>query len=503
MGIPVFFKTVITDYNHVIEPVTNQPIDTIFFDLNCLIHPCCAQVEDGCENTMISSIIETIHTLIQLTGASFIYIAIDGPAPKAKMIQQRIRRHKSVLESKQWDTNAITPGTLFMNKLNVELHKIFDIRNDVIVSDSLEPGEGEHKILQYLKQNKSNFKNKPICIYGLDADLIMLSLVSGISNIYLLRERTSFNIEQMDGEYLYLKIDGLKQEITSSFPAVPKQVVVNDYIFMCFLLGNDFTKHSPSLILRYDGLNHILNIYKQCQETYANKFYLINPNTKGVIHWSNLKIFIHGLSITEDTRIFDIYSIRLKQHSKYRRIYDNIQKNNHTIQVKPYNNNFPVEDIMRHKPVIFMDDEIKIFASADWTTAYNTYTLTGYHDLYPVNELNGKVSNLCYHYIQSLVWTTQYYFKECMSQEWYYPYEFAPTLKDLYIYLQKEKRVHIKPSIHIYSSKEQLEFIFPKQSYGLSNELDDETTVKEFTGFEKEYTLLKRYDWECEPLFTD
>ena len=65
---------------------------------------------------MITSIIESIHKLIHLTDAKFVYIAIDGPA-KAKMIQQRSRRHKSVLEGKVWDTNAITPGTKFMSHL--------------------------------------------------------------------------------------------------------------------------------------------------------------------------------------------------------------------------------------------------------------------------------------------------------------------------------------------------------------------------------------------------
>tara|TARA_B100000780_G_scaffold135102_1_gene94643 strand:- start:442 stop:657 length:216 start_codon:yes stop_codon:yes gene_type:complete len=68
-------------------------------------------------------------------------------------MQQRVRRLKSVLEGKVWDTNAITPGTTFMNKLNDELHKVYDSHKNVVLSDSCEPGEGEHKILQYLKIN--------------------------------------------------------------------------------------------------------------------------------------------------------------------------------------------------------------------------------------------------------------------------------------------------------------------------------------------------------------
>ena len=49
MGIPVFFKTLITDYTHVIKPISSKSIHNLFFDLNCLFHPCCAKVEDANE----------------------------------------------------------------------------------------------------------------------------------------------------------------------------------------------------------------------------------------------------------------------------------------------------------------------------------------------------------------------------------------------------------------------------------------------------------------------
>jgi len=496
MGIPVFFKTLITDYNHVIEPVTKQKIDNLFFDLNCLIHPSCAKVKDGNEDVMIDTIIKDIHKLIKLTNATFIYIAIDGPAPKAKMMQQRVRRLKSVLEEKVWDTNAITPGTKFMNRLNDELHKIYDSHKNVVLSDSLEPGEGEHKILQYLKQKKEVFKNKKNCIYGLDADLIMLALVSGIDNIVLLRERTSFNIEQMDAEYLYLSINALKKEITSSFPELVKQVIINDYIFICFLLGNDFIKNSPSLNLRYDGLYHLTDAYKQCQKNNSNKFYLINPRSKGILNWNNFKVFISLLSQRENELMKNIYSTRLKQHKKYKRIYDGIQRNKGTVISSNTKNKlgYPAEDIMRHKPVIFMKDEIKIFTSSSWISTYNLYTITESFDPISVNELNTKVNQVCFDYIESLVWTTHYYFKECISQEWFYPHEFAPSLQDLTKYLQSNKRVHVKEHVQPYTPLEQLQFVFPYQSYHLCDELEPVDESKYITKIDKEFILMKRYN---------
>ena len=202
---------------------------------------------DPKEDLMISNIIHKINELIQLVNPQkTIFIAIDGPAPKAKMVQQRTRRFKSSFEEKPWDTNAITPGTKFMNTLNSELKSYYKDNKRFFYLILQEAGEGEHKILQYMKKHSKKDNN---VVYGLDADLIMLSLVSKIDRILLLRERTEYNFEEIDDEYLFLDIDSLKKNITSLVKNVPKNIMINDYIFMCFLLGNDFIKNSPSLNL--------------------------------------------------------------------------------------------------------------------------------------------------------------------------------------------------------------------------------------------------------------
>ena len=120
-----------------------------------------------------------------------------------------------------------------MNKLNTALAQEFN-QSNIILSDSNEPGEGEHKILQYIKQKKDIFQKQHNCIYGLDADLIVLSLLSGLKNIVLLRERTSFNIEQMDCEYLYLDIKELKKEILNGFPN--RTIPNNKLLYMIIVL---------------------------------------------------------------------------------------------------------------------------------------------------------------------------------------------------------------------------------------------------------------------------
>ena len=117
-----------------------------------------------------------------------------------------------------------------------------------------------------------------------------------------------------------------------------------------------------------------------------------------------------------------------------------------------------------------------------------------------VDELSKKVNNLCLKYIESLVWTTHYYFSQCISQEWYYPYEYSPTLHDVKIFLHKQKKVKIQLNTTPYTPIEQLRYVFPKQSYHLCDELEQVDGNDFITKIDKEYTLLKRYDWECHPI---
>ena len=57
------------------------------------------------------------------------------------------------------------------------------------------PGDGKHKIASFLRTWKNSREyqpNKRHCLYGLDADLVMLSLVTHEPHFYLLRELVSF-----------------------------------------------------------------------------------------------------------------------------------------------------------------------------------------------------------------------------------------------------------------------------------------------------------------------
>jgi len=417
MGIPVLFKNLVENYDDLlINAVSSERTNhNLYLDLNCAIHPCCREEND--EGIMIEKILKKITDLVILVKPEKeVFIAIDGVCPKAKMIQQRSRRHKSILENKPWDTNMISPGTPFMKKLSILLKEKFT-DTKYVISDSDECGEGEHKILQRLKEKN----NETSVIYGLDADLIMLSLVSHKPNIYLLRERTEYNIENLPvkGEYIYMIIDSLKDDICKKIPNIPQSVAIDDYIFICFLLGNDFIKNSPSLCLRYDGLNTLVSLYNSVQKDYRYNFQIINRSIKELINYEYLKRFIEKCEKEETDRMFRIFSIRKKQSNRCKAILSTIVDKDESYEYKEYN-----------KPILNINQEYHIFRDKNWVKRYNEYL-----DYDTKTNINLQITNLPKEYIKSLLWTTHYYFDECIDWNYAYDFSHSPSLHDLKHYI--------------------------------------------------------------------
>jgi 5'-3' exonuclease len=150
-----------------------------------------SELEDDFESKLIDIVIEKIHKyILEINPLNTIFIAFDGVAPLAKMNQQRTRRYKSDFMSKmeyiksekelKWSTSNITPGTKFMDMLSKKISYHFSNTetkykvNNVIVSGSDEIGEGEHKIFKYIRDHPNIEEN--MMLYGLDSDLIMLSI---------------------------------------------------------------------------------------------------------------------------------------------------------------------------------------------------------------------------------------------------------------------------------------------------------------------------------------
>jgi len=485
MGIPFYFKTLVQEYQDSIL-IKNKltSVQSLFLDLNCAIHPCCSGESD--EEIMLNKIISKIDELVQYTNVEdLLYIAVDGIPPKGKMKQQRMRRYKSMYENKVWNTNAISPGTIFMDKLNKRLKTIKYEKLKIIISDTTERGEGEHKILQYIKTNE--LENS--VIYGLDADLIMLSIVSHRDNIYLLRERTEYNIEDTDNDYIYMNIDKLKDFIVKDIGVkAEKEIVLNDYIFMCFLLGNDFINHIHSLSLRYNGYDYLMETYKNLQDRYGGYFRLIDLRLENCIHLTFFKEFIRELSLKEHLFLEKRKRIRDKQYkisySRYGYIYDEFVK---------FISDKDLMDINLTMETIHKFEMSKLHDSNEYEITKEM--INNLPILFWQKEKRLKDNydeNICCDYLDSLIWTSHYYFKECVNWRYATEYDHTPSLKDLYRYIEEKDSLSIDSGDNEYTIEELLKFIFPNESHNLHNH-----KVKS-----KNYELhvepfYHRYLWEC------
>jgi 5'-3' exoribonuclease 2 len=198
-----------------------------------------------------------------------------------------------------------------MNELNISMNTYFKNHQsnigEIIISGSNEPGEGEHKIFQYIRDHPTQHKNETTIIYGLDADLIMLSInhLPISKHIYLFRETPEF-IKSIDknlepNENYLLDIPELASIITtdmnngSKMTNIQQNNRIYDYIFLCFFLGNDFLPHFPAANIRTGGIDKLLNAYKH---TVGKLNENLTDGTK--IYWKNLRKIVSFMAENEE-----------------------------------------------------------------------------------------------------------------------------------------------------------------------------------------------------------
>ena len=410
------------------------------------------------ENILINNIASKIGWYIEYVKPSeLVYIAFDGVAPLAKMEQQRNRRNKSLIMSKitnytknndtisKWTTSNITPGTNFMKNLSSKIRKIFTNTEGhyktkkIIVSGSDECGEGEHKLFQYIRKNKK-ILNGNAFVYGLDSDLIMLSLFHKeiFNHLYIFRETPEFGKHNDKNEdFLFMDISALGIGILEEMNCDAfDSHRIYDYIFMCFLLGNDFLPHFPSLNIRTCGIDVIMDAYRKTIGKYANKT-LISQNM--TIQWRNVNSFISELVKGEQKRFIDDFIQRNK-----------ISKRNWNINDES-SRDFTVQSV----PVIYNFKEKYINPeSFGWETRY-------YKSLFS-NGQQYNIKPICINYLEGLEWVFKYYTDDCPDWKWSYKYNYPPLLKDLLKFVPNKFNTFIQPNNNKpFSPYLQLAYVLP------------------------------------------
>ena len=518
-------------------------IDNLYFDMNGIIHPC-AHPEDRDAPSSISEMFNSIFNycdkLIRIIKPKkLIFMAIDGVAPRAKMNQQRSRRFRAAIDAeqkeritkkieKEWkskglptdfldiknktkfkfDSNYITPGTEFLEECSIAL-KLYiksKINNDplwknvnVIFSDSSVPGEGEHKILDFIRNQRtldSYDPNTSHCIYGADADLIMLSLIMHEPNFYVIRESLNekyylicekcgkhghnseecknftskfnrhnstkaqiaqFNKEKIDQtEFSLLKIGILREYLELEFKDLINlkydlELIIDDFVFLCFLVGNDFLPNLPSLKIREGGIDALIYLYKKIRPEMKN--YLTNG--KGQLNLIECEMLFEKLSLIEDE--FFKKEIENKNHEEQFKKNKNISSKNNKNSVlntfrnipkiRKNSNNKNQKDLVEYnenkfnqiiKEEIYEENNKKIEDYVDkiklgkkgWKDRYymEKFHISSKSNNKSIMDLKEKIKQ---YYIEGLCWVFEYYYNGCISWSWFYPFHYAPFASDL------------------------------------------------------------------------
>ena len=294
MGIPAYFAYIVKNHTKVLKSMfamRGTVFHNLYLDSNSIIYDAFHEIykTDPANSASYEHILALICSKIQayidqINPSNVIYIAFDGNAPPAKWAQQQKRRYlKTYLEENGCaeittgiSTNIITPGTDFMLFLSKYVENYgFVSRAKIIISTPMIDGEGEHKIFQYIRENRDVHKGQNTIVYGLDADLLMLSMLHiELTNLYVYRETPEFvkslNIELDNGVGYFLDIhelcESLFKEMNMETDGVSctKMSRVHDYVCLCFFLGNDFLPRIPTLNIRKDGIQVLMNAYRAC-----------------------------------------------------------------------------------------------------------------------------------------------------------------------------------------------------------------------------------------------
>lgn len=410
-----------------------------------------------------------------------VYMAIDGVAPRAKLNQQRSRRFRSAMDLAEatkdlkdeqgqakavFDSNCITPGTEFLAKVSATIQYFIrkKIKEDpawhglqVIFSGHDVPGEGEHKIMQHIREMRADANYRPNtrhCIYGQDADLIMLGLVTHEPHFTILREVIDFNsfgngnnknslkavkkfTKESDFQLLHLSV--LREYLQLEFAYQQEdqwdlERIIDDLVFMTFLVGNDFLPHMPTLDIGDGAFDLLFGIYKEQRHDWGKGNYLTERGE--ISDAARLQVFLAAIGAVE-TEILEKHEQDDAEYTKKKRRWDKRDGKDEgpsdaallETETEKQNDYMSMIEtlVAKHSPENFVEGwkPVTTAGEKDFKGRYYYEKMK----LTPVDKEEHWA--LRRSYMEGLRWCLAYYYKGCISWGWFYPYHYGPMLSDL------------------------------------------------------------------------
>ncbi|XP_054336688.1 5'-3' exoribonuclease 1 isoform X12 [Pongo pygmaeus] len=492
MGVPKFYRWISERYPCLSEVVKEHQIpefDNLYLDMNGIIHQCSHPNDDDVhfrisDDKIFTDIFHYLEVLFRIIKPRKVFfMAVDGVAPRAKMNQQRGRRFRSAKEAEdkikkaiekgetlpteaRFDSNCITPGTEFMARLHEHLKYFVNMKIStdkswqgvtIYFSGHETPGEGEHKIMEFIRSEKAKPDHDPNtrhCLYGLDADLIMLGLTSHEAHFSLLREEvrfggkktqrvcapeeTTFHLLHLSlmREYIDYEFSLLKEKITFKYDI---ERIIDDWILMGFLVGNDFIPHLPHLHINHDALPLLYGTY-----------ITILPELGGYINESghlNLPRFEKYLVKLSDfdrehfSEVFvDLKWFESKVGNKYLNeaagvAAEEARNYKEKKKLKGQENSLCWAALDKNEgEMVTSKDNLEDEAEDDdlFETEFRQYKRTYYMTKMGVDVVSDDfLADQAACYVQAIQWILHYYYHGVQSWSWYYPYHYAPFLSDI------------------------------------------------------------------------
>ena len=430
------------------------------------------------------------------------------------------------------------------------------------------PGEGEHKIVDFIRRQRLDPEfdpNQENVIYGLDADLIMLAMATHEARFRVLREdvfweeerkrelcracgqpghwanecpkeevaessppRKGPGMEQVVAvkPFIFLNVMILREylevemrptgHVTGGFPFDPDRAI-DDWVFLCFFVGNDFLPHLPSLELREGAIDCLIDIYREQAGRLAGHL-----TRDGTINFARVRLVLERLAAAEP----DILRRRQERQDREReRDRGGVKRRRASLdngqgvdypgippkgppqrgiadgegsvnlgkrrrdeqepegQEQTDNQQRTQDDLRLHEP-----------------GARTRYYLAKFG--VDPGDRPDFVRQVCRKYLEGVAWVMAYYYQGCSSWGWFYPFHYAPFAADFVDYLD-DQDWHDEIKFDLgkpFRPFDQLMSVFPRASAGhipepfrrlMSEELSDyypDDFVVDLNG--------KRFEWQ-------